>query len=315
MTPVLFLSAYAADLIIGDPRGIPHPVVMIGTFIRWLEERIRHGVFSADLKKGGILLWFIIVGATFCVAWGLLAGCFFVHYVIGVAMTIILASLTLATRSLFDESWIVIDALDRGNIIEARKKLSMIVGRDTGHLGEEEIRRAVIETVAENLSDGIIAPLFYLAIGGVPLAMAYKAVNTLDSMVGYKNDRYGEIGWFSARMDNLWNWIPARLTGVIITVASYFLRFNGTNAWRIMIRDGKNHSSPNSGIPEAAIAGSLGIQLGGTIQYFGEVLDKSTIGDAKKPIERSDVIRAWTVMMISSFFMAILCVTVMGFIR
>lgn len=315
MTPVLFLSAYATDLLIGDPRWIPHPVVMIGTFIRRIEEQIRRGIFSSDLKRSGILLWFIVVGITSGVTWGLLAGAFYIHYVIGVIMTIILASLTLATRSLFGESSVVIDALDRGDIVAARNKLSMIVGRDTEDLGEVEIRRAVIETVAENLSDGIVAPLFYLAVGGVPLAMAYKAVNTLDSMVGYKNEHYGDFGWFSARMDDWWNWVPARLTGVIIVVASYFLRFDGTNAWKIMARDGKNHSSPNSGVPEAAMAGSLGIQLGGTIQYFGEVFDKPIIGDETKPIERSDVIRAWVIMVISSFLMAVLCTAAMGLIQ
>ncbi|MBN2254087.1 MAG: cobalamin biosynthesis protein CobD [Deltaproteobacteria bacterium] len=315
MTPAVFLSAYAADLVIGDPRWIPHPVVIIGRFIRWIEERVRKGSFAADLKTGGILLWVIVVGVTFCVSWGVVAGSYLIHNIVGVAVTVILASLTVATRSLFEESRIVIDALDRGDIVNSRRKLSMIVGRSTEHLGESEIRRAVIETVAENLSDGIVAPLLYLALGGVPLAMAYKAVNTLDSMVGYNNELCGEIGWFSAKMDDLWNWIPARLTGAIIILASYILRFDGRNAGRIMMRDGRNHSSPNSGVPEAAMAGALGIQLGGPIRYFGELFQKPTIGDAVSPIDRGDVIRAWAVMIVSSLVMALLCAAAMGVAR
>jgi adenosylcobinamide-phosphate synthase len=178
-------------------------------------------------------------------------------------VTALLASMTLATRSLYDESKVVLNALNRGNMEEARKNLSMIVGRDTEDLDEKEIYRAVIETISENLSDGIIAPMFYLALGGVPLAMAYKAINTLDSMVGYKNERYADIGWFSAKMDDIWNWIPARLTGLIIVAVSFILRLNWRDSWKIMRRDGRNHPSPNSGISEAAAAGALNIQLGG----------------------------------------------------
>jgi adenosylcobinamide-phosphate synthase len=315
MTPAVFLGAYAADLVIGDPRWIPHPVVIIGRFIRSLEGWCRRAGFTDDLKTGGILLWVIVVGVTFCVTWGVVAGSYLIHDAVGIAVSVILASLTVATRSLYEESRIVLDALDREDVVDSRRKLSMIVGRDTEELDEHEIRRAVIETVAENLSDGIVAPLLYLATGGVPLAMAYKAVNTLDSMVGYKNERYGKIGWFSAKMDDLWNWVPARLTGAIIVLASYILRFDGRNAGRIMMRDGRNHSSPNSGVPEAAMAGALGIQLGGAIRYFGELSQKPTIGDATNPIGRADVVRAWAVMVVSSLVTAMLCAAAMGVAR
>jgi len=201
----------------------------------------------------------------------------------------------------------VIDALESGYIEEARKNLSMIVGRDTDNLGNEDIFRAVIETVSENLSDGIVAPMFYLALGGPPLAMAYKAVNTLDSMVGYQNERYGDIGFFSAKMDDIFNWIPARLTAIIIVIVSFILRFDGRNAWKIMRRDGRNHSSPNSGMPEAATAGALNIQLGGKIQYFGEVTNKPTIGNKNKQTDREAVKKTWVIMFASSFFMAGTC--------
>ena len=233
----------------------------------------------------------------------------------GAIITVLLTSLTLATRSLYDESKIVLNALNRGNIEEARKNLSMIVGRDTENLDEKEIYRAVIETISENLSDGIIAPMFYLAIGGVPLAMAYKAVNTLDSMVGYKNASYRNIGWFSAKMDDIWNWIPARLTGLIIVAASFMLRFNWRDSWRIMRRDGQNQPSPNSGMSEAAAAGALNIQLGGKIQYFGKISHKPAIGDRIKEIDKEDVKKAWVIMFASSFFMALACMIMLWVIR
>jgi adenosylcobinamide-phosphate synthase len=229
MTPSIFFGAYIVDLIIGDPRWLPHPVVIIGKFVGFLGEKIRHSS-PMDEKKGGIILWFAVVILVYFVTWGIIEGCSFINLWFGAIITILLASLTLATRSLYDESKVVLNALNRGNIEEARKSLSMIVGRGTKNLDEEEILRAVIETVSENLSDGIVAPMFYLALGGVPLAMAYKAVNTLDSMVGYKNIRYKDIGCFSARMDDIFNWIPARLTGLIIILAAFILRLNRRNS-------------------------------------------------------------------------------------
>ncbi|MBC8200094.1 MAG: cobalamin biosynthesis protein CobD [Desulfobacterales bacterium] len=307
MTPAVFLGAYIVDIIIGDPRWFPHPVVIIGKSVRFLEDKIRRTSIIGK-KKGGIILWFAVVVPTFFITWGIVEGCLFINALFGAIITVLFASMTLATRSLFDESKAVIDALNNGNIVEARKKLSMIVGRDTENLDEQEICRAVIETVSENLSDGIVAPMFYLVLGGLPLAMAYKAANTLDSMVGYKNDRYGDIGWFSAKMDDMFNWVPARLTGLIIMAVSFILRLNWRDSWKIMRRDGQNHSSPNSGTPEAATAGALNIQLGGKIQYFGKISHKPTIGDRIKEIDRDDVKKVWVVMFISSFLMAAVCV-------
>jgi len=314
MTQAVFLGAYIIDIIIGDPRWFLHPVVNIGKAVRFLEGKIRRTSLIGR-KKGGIILCFAVVIPVYFITWGIVEGCFFINSLFGMIVTALLASLTLATRSLYDESKLVLNALNLGDIKEARKRLSMIVGRDTENLDEQGICRAVIETVSENLSDGIVAPMFYLALGGVPLAMAYKAVNTLDSMVGYKNERYADIGWFSAKMDDIWNWIPARLTGFIIVAVSFILRLKWRDSWKIMRRDGRNHSSPNSGISEAAAAGSLGIQLGGENRYFGEIVRKPTIGDAAKKIDRGDVKKAWSIMFASSFLMAAVCVLTLWLIE
>jgi len=323
MTPSTFFGAYIVDLIIGDPRWVPHPVIIIGKFVGFLEGKIltnlplrKGGMWGLlDEKKGGIILWFAVVIPVYFITWGIIEGCSFINLWFGAIITVLLASMTLATRSLYDESKIVINALNNGNIVEARKKLSMIVGRDTENLDEQQIYRAVIETVSENLSDGIVAPMFYLALGGVPLAMTYKAVNTLDSMVGYKNQKYRDIGAFSAKMDDILNWIPARLTGLIIVIASVILRFNWKDSWKIMRRDGRNHSSPNSGIPEAAMAGSLGIQLGGENRYFGEIVRKPTIGDRINVMGRGDVKKTWAVMFASSILMAAACMITLWVIQ
>ncbi len=314
MTAAVFIGAYIVDMIIGDPRGFPHPVVIIGKAVRFLEDKICRTSLIGK-KKGGVILWFAVVVPTFFITWGIVEGCLFINALLGAIITVLFASMTLATRSLFDESKAVIDALNNGNIVEARKKLSMIVGRDTENLDEQEICRAVIETVSENLSDGIVAPMFYLALGGLPLAMAYKAVNTLDSMVGYKNDRYGDIGWFSAKMDDMLNWIPARLTGLIIVAASFILRFNWRDSWKIMRRDGQNHPSPNSAMPEAAAAGALNIQLGGKGRYFGKIFHKPVIGDRIKEIDRDDVKKAWVIMFASSLLIAAVCVLTLWLIE
>lgn len=325
MAPAIFICAYILDIVAGDPRWLLHPVVIIGKYITVLERLIRRSLdnscdslfkkLDVDEKKGGVILWFAVVIPSFFVTLGILEGCFLISPIFGAIIMALLAFLTLASRSLYDESKAVIDALNSGDIVEARKKLSMIVGRDTEDLDEEGILRAVIETVSENLSDGIVAPMFYLVLGGVPLAMAYKAINTLDSMVGYKNEMYANIGCFSAKMDDIFNWVPARLTGIIVVAASWILRFDGKGSWRIMRRDGRNHSSPNSGIPEAAVAGAIKIQLGGEIRYFGKIVSKPTIGDRIKKTDREDVKKTWAIMFVSSFLMAAVCVATLWMIQ
>lgn len=279
----LVITSLLLDWLLGDPRWLPHPVVAIGRLVAALERVLRR--FVANERSAGVLLLVLTVGVSVAAAWGLVLGAGFLHPAAGFAVEAFLGWTCLAARSLHDESGRVAEALARGDLPAARHALSLIVGRDTEALPEPEIWRGAVETVAENTSDGVIAPLFWLMVGGAPLAIAYKAVNTLDSMVGYKNERYLRFGWASASFDDLVNLVPARLTGVLMALAAPILGLSGRNAWRIMLRDGRNHSSPNSGIPEAAAAGALGVQLGGTNRYFGKPVAKPTIGDPLKPLD------------------------------
>lgn len=277
------LIAILLDLILGDPRWLPHPVVQIGRLITLLEKPLRRLVPGE--RAGGVLLLVLTVSTTWGIAWGIVRGAALLHPVAGVAVSALLGWTCLAARSLHGESKLVADALARGDLPEARRFLSYIVGRDTAELSEPEIWRGAVETVAENTADGVIAPLLFLMLGGAPLALAYKAVNTLDSMVGYKNERYLRFGWASARFDDLANLVPARLSGVLICLAAPLVGLSGRYALRMMMRDGRNHSSPNSGIPEAAAAGALGVRLGGTNSYFGKPVAKPTIGDPLRPLD------------------------------
>ncbi len=281
--PQMLLGAVILDLLLGDPRWLPHPVVFIGRLIGRLESVLRRMVCNERLA--GLLLLVLTVGISSGAAYLLLRSAALVHPLAEDALVIFLGYTCLAARSLHAESAKVMEFLGSGDLSGARKALSMIVGRDTEDLHESEICRGAVETVAENTSDGVIAPLFFLMIGGPILAIAYKAVNTLDSMVGYRNERYLYFGWASARFDDLCNWIPARLTGCLMVLAAPLLRLSGCGAWRIMRRDGRNHSSPNSGIPEAAAAGALGVQLGGVNRYFGKPVFKPTIGDSYRPLD------------------------------
>jgi adenosylcobinamide-phosphate synthase len=283
--PFIILAAVVLDLLLGDPRCIPHPVVYIGRLITVLEKWLRRGVRNERL--GGLLLLLLTVAISSGTALVILVGSHAVSRYLGNAVAVILSWSCLAARSLHLESRQVADAIGRGELSEARRYLSFIVGRDTAELDEPEIWRATVETVAENTSDGVIAPLFYLCLGGPVLAVAYKAVNTLDSMVGYRNERYLEFGRASARFDDLANFIPARITGLLMVAAAPLCGLPAKNSWRIMRRDGRNHSSPNSGIPEAAAAGALGLRLGGTNIYGGRPVEKPAIGDAVQPLSHS----------------------------
>jgi adenosylcobinamide-phosphate synthase len=276
-------AAVILDWFLGDPRWFPHPVVAIGRLIAFLEPRLRRLVPSELL--GGALLLVLTVGVTAAAAVLLLAGAYAVSPYMGILVATVLSWNCLAARSLHRESAAVADALTKGDLDGARKALSFIVGRDTADLGEAEIWRGAVETVAENSSDGVIAPLISLMLGGPVLGLAYKAVNTLDSMVGYRNEKYFLFGRASARFDDLLNWIPARVTGLLMVLVSPFAGLDMKGSWRIMLRDGQNHSSPNSGIPEAAAAGTLGVRLGGANRYFGKVVEKPTIGDPLKSLD------------------------------
>lgn len=279
----ILLAAVLIDLLLGDPRWLPHPVVLIGRMITILEHRLRR-LFSNE-RAGGALLLAITVAATYGIASGVETVAHAINSTFGHVVSTILAWTTIAARSLHRESGHVAAAILRGDLSAARQALAMIVGRDTAHLEEREIWRGAVETVSENSSDGVIAPLFFLAVGGVPLALAYKAVNTLDSMVGYRNERYLHFGWASARFDDLCNFIPARITGLLMVLVAPLTGLSAGGAWRIMIRDSRNHASPNSGVPEAAAAGALGVQLGGVNRYFGREVAKPTIGDALRPLD------------------------------
>jgi len=275
--PYILITAVILDLLLGDPRWLPHPVVGIGKIISVLEKILRR-LFRND-RIGGIVLLIVTVGCILGSTYIVLRAAYAIHPWIGWAVSAWLAYTCLALRSLHRESKLVADRLAAADLEGARRYLSRIVGRDTEHLDEPEIWRALVETVAENSSDGVIAPLFYLMLGGPALGLAYKAVNTLDSMVGYKNERYLHLGWASARFDDLANWLPARITGILMVVAAPLAGLSGRNALRIVFRDGGKHSSPNSGIPEAAAAGALGVRLGGANRYFGVIVEKPTIGD------------------------------------
>ena len=279
---LIVLFAVLLDLVLGDPRALPHPVVAIGRLISFLEPLLRRGFGNA--RVAGVMLLATTVGVSYGTAALILHLAYAVSPAAGFLAALYLAWVSLAARSLHLESGKVAKALRQGDLPGARLALSYIVGRETAELDEQEIVRGAVETVAENTGDGVIAPLCYLMLGGPALAIAYKAVNTLDSMVGYKNERYLEFGWASARLDDLANYLPARLTGLLMVLAAPICSLSGSGAWRIMLRDGRNHSSPNSGFPEAAAAGALGVRLGGANRYFGKVVEKPAIGDASLPL-------------------------------
>lgn len=299
-------TGYALDLIIGDPYSFPHPVRYIGKLISIVEKQIRK-ITSSDkgLKIAGFFLWFIVVGVTFGITTLVLQLFKFNKLAYFIVNTILIYT-TLATKCLKDESVKIYKVLKTGDLEKSRIQLSYIVGRDTTNLNEKEIVRATVETVAENTVDGIIAPLFYGFIGGAPLAMAYKAVNTLDSTVGYKNDKYYYLGFASAKIDDIANYIPARLGVILLSLGSLFAGFNFKDALKIGIRDRKNHKSPNCAFSEGAVAGALGIQLGGTNVYFGKEVYKPTIGDKTREIEIEDIVRTNKIMYSSSIISIII---------
>src|SRR3989344_5791224 len=314
---LIIIFAYILDLLLGDPKWLPHPVRWIGRYITFLEDKIKRFADTPLSEKiGGIFLFINVVGSEFGLIWFLLLLTTHHSPLTTLILAVFLAYTTLSIKSLHQEAYSVIHALNpslsplyqrgEGGIDAARKRLSNIVGRDTQNLSEEEIYRAVVETVAENTSDGIIAPLFYLAVGGPALALAYKAVNTLDSMVGYKNERYENFGWFSARMDDATNFIPARLTSILIVAASFILRFNWKDSLKIIWRNARNHPSPNAGYPEAAVAGALGVQLGGPNYYFGAPHKRPLIGDKNNEFTIKSVKDTVKIMHLTAFLGVIL---------
>ena len=279
--PVEIILAFLLDALIGDPKWLPHPVRLIGRTIEKMESTLRARI--KNQKLAGVMLVVAIVGlvltASFITIWLLRSFENGAASVLARTLIIYLVATTISLRGLVES---VKGVLQSHDLDDARKKLSNIVGRDTQGLDREGVRRAAVETLAENTSDGVVAPLFYLAIGGLPLAVLYKAVNTLDSMVGYKNEKYMKMGWASARLDDLLNYVPARITGLLLVLAALLLPGTRmTDALRVMLRDGRKHPSPNAGVPEAAVAGALGIRLGGPSIYGGKTVVKPFIGDEK----------------------------------
>ena len=292
--------AYILDLIFGDPQNIIHPVQIIGKIIS-LGEKILLKEKSGSRYKffAGIILNIFVVSITY----GLTCLIYKSSKISGVftLIEIYLMYTVFSVNSLAREGNRVYNILKEGNIEKARKDLSYLVSRDTETMDEKMIIRSTMETISENTVDGIVAPMFYIFLGGLPLAMTYKAINTLDSMVGYKNEKYMDFGKFSAKIDDIANFIPARITGFLIVAASMILRYNYKNSLKIFIRDRKNHSSPNSAHAEASVAGALGVQFGGRVSYFGKEADKPTIGDKIKDFELEDIKKNIKIMYITSF--------------
>ena len=284
---------FVLDRLIGDPHWLYHPIRLVGALISALEKLLR-GVFPKN-KNGeltaGIFLLALTAGITTGCAWGFLYLAGRIHPWVRFALETVMCYQLLATKALKDETMKVYTALSQGDLKQARYAVSMVVGRDTEVLDETGVTKAAVETVAENASDGVIAPLLFLAIGGAPLGFFYKAVNTMDSMVGYKNDKYLYFGRAAARFDDVLNYIPARLSGALMSAAASFCGLDAGNAWKIFLRDRRNHSSPNSAHTEAAAAGALHIQLAGNAYYFGKLYEKPTIGDPDRPVEYEDIRR------------------------
>lgn len=288
------LIALLLDFLLGDPRWLPHPVKLIGHFALMLEPHARKII--AAQREAGIFAAITVIALSGLSAWGLVLLARFAHPWAANVVSILLLYTCVAARDLSRHSAAVLEALETGNLELARKSVSLIVGRDTEKMGEEEVVRAAVESVAENTSDGVIAPLFYAFIFGPVGAIVYKAINTLDSTFGYKNERYMDFGWFSAKADDAANYIPARLTAWLIAAAAFLMRMDYRAAVRICRRDGRRHASPNSGLSEAAMAGALGLQLGGSVWRKGVLDSMPCIGDPVNRIERGHIRKANRVM-------------------
>ncbi|MEB6086018.1 adenosylcobinamide-phosphate synthase CbiB [Enterococcus casseliflavus] len=298
---LLVILAFLLDLILGDPYSWPHPVKAIGHFITFFQKRWNKPVFSETKRRRlGIYLWFLTIASTAFNAIVVLKLAYLLHPLIGTVLYVYLSYTTLAAKSLASEAKKVYQCTAFGTLEEARYQVSMIVGRSTEELTEEDITKAAIETVAENTTDGVIAPLMCLLIGGPVLALAYKAVNTLDSMVGYLTPKYQAFGWFSAKMDDWVNWVPARFTWVFLLLAAVVNRMDPIGALKIGWRDRRKHKSPNSGFPEAVTAGALGIQLGGTHTYHGTQVVKPTIGDPNRRVSVNMILKTNRLMYTAS---------------
>ncbi len=300
---------FILDLLIGDPDNPFHPVRGIGWIAAKLEYLFRRFI-KKSLKAAGLIVWIITILLTFSITYALVYLSTGINKYFGIFIEGIIIYFCISAKGLVTEGYKVIKHLIDNDIEKARKQLSYIVGRDTQSLDKEGIIRAVIETIAENMSDGVIAPLLFAGIFGASGAMVYKAVNTMDSMFGYKNDRYMEFGYFPAKLDDVFNYVPARITGVLIIISSLLLGDDYKNSFKIYKRDRYNHTSPNSAHPEAAMAGALDIQLGGANYYFGKLVEKPVIGDKIKEIELYHVKKTARILYLSEVIGFIIIISI-----
>lgn len=319
-----FIAGFVLDLLIGDPHFIPHPVRLIGSLISFCDKRLNcdagYNISEKKLNlikyKRGMLLAFTVIFATFAMSVIIIVAAYSINLYAGVIVEAVMTWQILATKCLRVESMRVYDALRTDGVDAGRKAVSMIVGRDTSVLDAAGVTRAAVETIAENTSDGVIAPMLYTAIGGPVLGFVYKAVNTMDSMLGYKNDKYMYFGRFAARLDDVVNFIPARISAYLMIAAAFIggRQFDGKNAYRIFKRDRFNHASPNSAQTESVCAGALRVQLAGDAVYFGKLVKKKYIGDGLREIEYEDIKRANRLMYITAFLCELLSVAVMSLV-
>lgn len=300
---------FCLDLVLGDPAWMPHPVVYMGRAITALERFLRPRLPQTPQGElwGGRILAAALPLGTLALAGGVCWGAARLHPALGFGVQTLWCWQALAVKGLADESKNVYKELARGDLPAARRAVSRIVGRDTAALTAEGVTKAAVETVAENFSDGVLAPLLYMTLGGAPLALVYKSINTMDSMVGYKNKTYLYFGRAAAKLDDAANYLPSRLAALFWIAAAGLAGQDARGAWRIWRRDARNHASPNSAQTESACAGALGVQLAGPAYYFGELYDKPTIGDAARPVEPADILRADKVLYIASALAAAVC--------
>ncbi|SMD06091.1 adenosylcobinamide-phosphate synthase CbiB [Sporomusa malonica] len=306
MEEYLALGAVILDRIVGDPRSSLHPVVIMGNFIAWLERRLLNVNHSSVYKNlAGALLVTVVLATVYGVSWLAMAALGSIHlWAVYIGGAVLLA-FTISPRSLAEAGREIAGYLNTGNMEQARYKVGWIVGRDTANLDTAGVTRATVETVAENIVDGIISPLFYAVIGGVPLACLYRAVNTMDSMVGYKNEKYRDFGMVAARVDDMFNYIPARITGFLIIIAAALLRHNAGGAFTVIRRDAAKHPSPNSGFSEAGVAGALGVRLGGLNYYGGVASLRAYMGEAKNELRPVHIEQTIQIMyLVTTLFIA-----------
>lgn len=291
LNPLQFSLGFLFDQIVGDPPKWPHPVIAMGKIIAWYEKRFNHGSARARRFKGALLTILLVVGSFLATA-SLLWVTKQISVLLGLAVEVLIISSTLAGKSLLDAGNYVLKPLREGNLAEARIKLGWFVSRDTTNLTEGEIARGTVETLAENFVDGILSPLFFMIIGGAPLAMAFKAVSTLDSMIGYRNERYEDFGWFAARADDWANYLPARLSVGILLLAGLIYKLPVGHALKVWRRDAKSHPSPNGGNPESTVAGLLEVQLGGKNIYHGRIQHRAEMGDPLHELTWLDIVNS-----------------------